>query len=636
MPKKPQSSPVAAKRLPDDVVEKRRERAVDEGLKAIFKTDEGGMPDLKTFEPRSSRWWMYAVGAVAVFLIALTAAAWAGFSLFKPFRGFSGQGLLITVEGPERVSLGQETTYFVNYQNRTSEPIAGASVRVSFPTDFVVSGVEPEANGDGPMEWRLGSMPVEGRGTIKVHGTFTGAIGTATAIQVVGSYRPASFNSDFDALATKVLNYTDSVLVGSLTTPEKVLPGDRITLGYHIENRGSDAFTNLRVRFTLPAGFQLDASSTGDISGDQIEMPIGTLAAGASSTVNVSGVFSSGASGEAHVLVEAGHASPENTFLASQRTETSFTVLAGDLSLKLVLNGQDQNVVTNYGSALRFGVSYENTATEDLQDVRLLFHLEAVAPTGTKLATFADWDSLLENSSGTQNGNALTWDKSGISNLERLQSHNEGTIGFSLNALPVASGTSGLVVRAVLEARIKKVGSTEVNRIVRAAPIVVTYLSDANIAAEARYNSEEGAPLGSGPLPPVVGVQTTYRVNWMLTKHVDELTGINVHAVLPAGVTWTGKTIVNAGELAYDDTTRTVTWTLNRLPKDINDEGIGFDLALTPGSTDADRFAKLLGETRFDATDTTNNQKILKTSPSLSTDLENDEGARGKGVVRKP
>ncbi|MEO5927164.1 MAG: hypothetical protein ABIO72_00655 [Patescibacteria group bacterium] len=636
MPKKPETKSVIATRLTDDVAEKRHAKAVDEGLQAIFKTEEGGMPDLKTFTPRSSRWWVYAFIGVAVFLIALTAAAWAGFSLFRPFRGFSGQGLAITIEGPERVSLGQETTYFINYQNRTSEPIAGASVRVSFPTDFVIAGVEPQPNGENATEWRLGSMPVDGRGTIKIHGTFTGAIGTATAIQVVGSYRPASFNSDFDALATKILNYTDSVLVGSLKTPAKVLPGDHVTLSYHLENHGKDPFQNLHVRFTLPQGFQLDATSTGVISGDQVELPLGTLAADASSTVRVSGVFSSGSSGEAHLVVEAGHASAENTFLASQRTETSFTVLAGDLSLKLVLNGQDSDVVTGYDGALRFGLSYENTASENLEDVQLLFHLEAVSPNGVKLATLADWSSLIENASATRSGNDLTWDKSGVSMLQRLPPHNQGTLGFSLDALPVASGTSGLVIRAVLEAKVKKVGTTDVNRIVRAAPITITYLTDATVSAEARYNSEEGAPLGSGPLPPVVGKPTTYRIQWALTKHVDELSDSKIHATLPTGVAWAGKTIVNAGAVAYDEPTRTVTWALNRLPKDIGEEELGFDVTITPGEADADRFAKLLGETRFEATDSTNGQKVLKTSPALSTDLENDESARGKGVVRKP
>lgn len=635
MPKKPDAKAVIAKRLPDGVAEKRHAKAVDEGLQAIF-TEGGEMPDLKTFEPRRSRWWLYALLGVGLFLVALTAAAWAGFSIFKPFRGFSGQGLAITIEGPERVSLGQETTYFINYQNRTSEPIASATVRISFPSDFVVAGMEPQPTQEGAMEWLLGSLPVEGRGTIKIHGTFTGAIGTATAIQVVGSYRPAAFNSDFDALATKVLNYTDSVLIGTVETPAKVLPGDHVTFAYHLENQGSEAFDRLRVRFTLPVGFQLDASSTGDVQGNHVEMPIGSVAAGASSTVRVSGVFSSGASGEAHVVVEAGRANAENTFLPSQRSETSFTVLAGDLSLKLVVNGQDQQAVIAYDGALRFGVSYENTASENLEGVELTFRLEPVSPTGTKLASLADWDSLIEHSSATRNGNTLEWDQKSIPQFERLPSHNEGTIGFSLDALPVTSGTSGLVVRAVLEAKIKKVGSTDVNRIVRAAPITITYLSDANVAAEARYNSEEGAPLGTGPLPPVVGQSTTYRIEWRLAKHVDELSDIKVHATLPSGVAWSGKSIVNAGEITYDDSTRTVTWSLNRLPKDVNGEEAGFDVTLTPGEADANRFAKLLGETRMDANDVTNGQKILKTSPALSTDLENDEAARGKGVVRKP
>ncbi|MFA5935551.1 MAG: hypothetical protein WC787_01700 [Patescibacteria group bacterium] len=636
MPKKSGAEPKGLiKRPVEGGVNARHERAVEEGLEAIFQNEGGAMPDLKTFEPRRSRWLLYAGLTVAVFVVTLVAAAWAGFSIFKPFRGFSGQGLAMVIEGPERISLGQEVVYFVNYQNRTSEPIAAASVRISFPTDFVVASLDPQPTGEG-LVWSLGALPVEGRGTIKIRGTFTGALGTATAIQVVGTYRPDSFDTDFDVLATKVLNYSDSVLVGSLETPPKVLPGDRVVIRYTLENRGQDPFENLTARFTLPEGFQREAvTGTPALDGRVAYVPIGAIVQGASTTVSVIGTFAAGASGEAHVIAEAGHRSNEGSFLASQKTETSFTVLAGDLSLKLVLNGQDQDMTIGYGGVLRFAIGYENTATEDLEDIRIRFRLEQVTPT-TTLPSLFDWTSLIEHSSGTRSGDALTWNKQGVAVLGRLPPREDGTIGFTVNALPSTAGASGLVVRAILEAEIRKVGSTTVNRIVRAAPITLRYLSDVDIHAEVRYFSEEGAPLGEGPLPPVVGKTTTYRVEWKVAKTFHELTNLTLRTTLPNGVAWTGKSIDDAGQVVYDPATRSVTWTLNRMPQDITEQRVGFDVALTPGEADADRFAKLLGETRFEATDSVIGETIVRTSPALTTDLENDENASGKGVVRKP
>jgi hypothetical protein len=623
------------KRHDDPAASSRHEQAVEEGLTAIFKDDQGAMPDLKTFEPRRSRWWVYALLAATTFLVALITAAWAGFSVFKPFRGFSGQGLAILIEGPERIALGQETSYFIHYQNRTSEPIADAVVKISFPSDFVVAAVEP-APTDESQTWRIGALPVDGRGTIKIRGTFTGAIGTQTAIQVVGTYRPSSVRSDLDALATKVITYAESVLIGTLEVPVKVLPGDRVTFVYHLENRGQEPFQSLRAHLTLPDGFQLDATSTAKLLGRTAEMLVGTIAPGASSTMRLSGSFASGASGEAHVIAEAGRLSSEGVFLSSQKVETSFMVLAGDLSLKLVVNGQDQDIPIAYGSALRFGIGYENTASEDLEDVRIRFRLEQESPTGTKATSLLDWTTLIETSSATRSGQSLAWDKTGIPTLGRLPPREEGTIGFSLNALPSSSGTSALAVRAILEAEVRKVGTTTVNRIVRAIPMILRYSSDVRASTEARYFSEEGAPLGSGPLPPLVGQTTTYRVEWKLEKQFHELANLKLRATLPNGVAWTGTTVDDAGSLLYDEATRSIQWTLNRMPADIHEQTIRFDLAVTPNEADANRFAKVMGETRFEATDVVTGETIIRTNSALTTDLETDESATGKGVVRKP
>ena len=87
----------------------------------------------------------------------------------------------LTIEGPARVSLGQETTYFVNWFNQSKEPLASAEIRVNFPNDFVVTSVEPKPTGE-PLVFRLGAQAAEARGTIKISGTFTGALGSKTAV----------------------------------------------------------------------------------------------------------------------------------------------------------------------------------------------------------------------------------------------------------------------------------------------------------------------------------------------------------------------------------------------------------------------------------------------------------------------
>ena len=642
LPKKHESELAVADPAVDPEVEtvaepldQEREEEVKKSLSAIYQDESGQMPDLTKIERVKSKrgFWTWLTVALGALLTATV--IWAGISFFKPFRGFSGDALALEIQGPENISLGQEVAFLINYENRSSEPIAAAELRISFPTDFVSTRVEPPPTGEN-LTWRLGSLASGEKGTIRISGNFTGALGTVTAIQVVGTYRPASFSSDFENLATKVLNYNESVLIGLLDVPAKTMPGDEVVIDYLITNRGDSSLGDLTARLILPEGFQLaNASSVNVIDGRTITVPLSLLAPGASSTVSIKGSFVAGTSGEAHVIAETGHVNKEGVFQASQRSETSFTVLAGDLSLKLVANGTESDLAIEYGSTLHFALSYENTSSEELRDIELYLRLESVTSTRWKASQpLVDWENY-EAASGTRQGNVLIWTKKQVTKLARLRPRDTGTIEVALDALSSEQGASGLAFRATLEAVIGSVGDIRVEKKVKSTPLTLSYLTDARFKAEARYYSEEGAPIGMGYLPPVVRQETTYRVRWELNKKFHELKNLKAQATLPKIARLSRTVQAEAGELKYDEATGLVTWQLNRLPKEVDQAFVEFDVTITPHEADAGRFAKIMGETHFEATDAQVNQLIVQTMSELTTDLQNDEWAEGKGVVRK-
>lgn len=626
--------------------EVKREAQVKESLSAIFRDDNGEMPDLTKLERRRSRFYIYLFSGIAAFLLLLLGAVWVGFLVFKPFRGYSGKGLVLNIDGPSRVALGQETSYFINWSNEASEPLAGSEVRVSFPSDFNPTKIEPQPTDQG-LAWRLGSIELNGRGTITVKGVFTGALGTKTAIQAVGTYKPASFNSDFETLATRQLEYYESVLDGAINVPEKAMPGDRIRIAYVVQNRGADPMTGLEARITLPQGFIREATGTADVlDGGQVRIPLGDLKAGASSTAAVYGTFASGAGGELAIHAEAGKIGQGDVFQPSQKTDGVISVLAGDLSLKLVVNGSDSDRSIAFGDTLRAALAYENTSGEELGNVMIRFKLEPLETSSTQnLAVkkpapapkFVDWAELEDSSSGTVSGNTLTWDQQSLGALKSLVAGQDGSLEFSVPIIPAGQAVSGTYgFQLVAEATVEMVGKSKLNRTVRTTPLVFKFRTDAALASEARYFSEEGAPEGTGPLPPVVGQPTTYRVSWSLDKTFHELRNLRLTATLPKNVSWSGNSEVSAGEIAYSEATREIRWQLNKLPADVTEATADFDIVLTPANLDAGRFAQLLGETRLDATDADINEPLILIRPALTTDLQNDEGAKGKGVVRKP
>ena len=608
-------------------------------LSHIFRDDSGAIPDLTKLERRPTHRLLFA-SVFGVVLLLFIVAAWLGFFVFKPLREFGGKGLLLSIDGPERVVIGEETTYFINWKNLATEPLASAEARVSFPVDFTPTSIDPKPTQEG-MLWKFGSVGFGGRGTITIKGIFMGALGTNTAIQVVGTYRPVSFHSDFETLGTRRIEYAESVFVGSLAIPDTVLPGEKLRIPYTIQNRGKITMKGLEARFTFPPGFAREAAtSTMALDGRVLRIPVGDLAAGTSTTITVGGSFASGHSGETTIHAELGRVGLDGRFQPAQKADATLLVLSGDLVLRIVANGSDTNQSVALSDTLRVAVGYENSAAEPITEVSIRVRFESLATTSTSMpgkknppTAFLDWTHLEDASSGTASGNEIAWNKKQVGVLERLPSGSDGSIEFSIPILRTASST--LPFQVIAEATIQSVGNTIVNRTIKSAPIVFRFRTDADVGVEARYFSEEGAPLGSGPLPPVAGHMTRYRIGWNVTKTIHELKNMRVTATLPKRVAWPNQVNVSSGDLVYDEAARTVTWSLDRVPADIHELNVTFDIDCTPSDFDIGRFANLLGETRFEVTDVEINELITRTKPPLTTDLKNDEGARSKGVVRK-
>ncbi len=626
----------------DDVLDEAdiSEESVDASLRTIYEAEEGEMPDMTKFEQIKSKRWIWIFAGVTGGLFLLLLISWLGFAFFKTFQGFNGKGLELEVQGPEKIALGQEVTYFVNYRNPLQEPLAFVDLRINFPTDFVITDMKPIPTEEGHV-WKLGALAAEERGTIKIRGTFTGALGSVSAVQAIASYRPANYSSNFEAMSTKRIEYSETVIEGFVQVPEKAVPGDNISLIYHIKNTGSDTLQNLLVQLTVPEGFTPDLNSinTSTIQGRVIEKFIGDLDAGAETEFILVGTFASGYGGDALVLAQVGRKSADNQFLPMHKAEAVVPVLAGDLSLNFIVNGSEQKErAVSYGEELRGIIGYENMANEALSDVVIKMKLETIdLDTGEVLAgeQLVDMNRITSSVTTTFNGTEIVWNKDNLNDLKSLPSRGNGSIDIGLPIVIAAPDKGAVALRVNVSVDIKAVGDTELNRTVTMAPMTFVLLSDASLSAEARYYSEEGAPVGSGPIPPKVGTPTGYRIIWKLNKTVHSLKDVEVIAKIPRSVSFKEVATSTAGEMTFNDEDRTLHWSLNKLPTDVGEAEIQFNVLLTPVVADDGRFATLMEDVTFQATDEDIKESILSVIKQINTDLQGDENAAGKGVVIK-
>ncbi len=625
-----------------DAEKTEREAEVSRGLEAIYLTN-GKKGDFKTFS-RTKRNKALRVFSIFVgFCAVASALAWAGLFYFGPPGPAEASGLILAIDGPESIGLGREETFSVRWSNASIQSEQEVEVRLSVPAEMLLSSLVPPPDDVEHLVWKLGMLQPGAKGEIKVKGVFLGTLGSKSALQVVATSRGESGTHVREALVTKPLIYGETVLAGQFKIPTKVVAGDQVTIQYSVANRGAQGLRGLKVRLKIPEGFVPSTSSTNFQqvgSAAEWEAPLGDLVSATTNTLRMIGAFAAQSSGDVKVVARIGVTKPDGSFLPLLIEEGKFTVLAGDLGLALVANGADQDRTITPGDPLRITIQYKNLSPEKIAGVKLTLGFESLSDgksaTGTSLLNWRELEDEGRGVSSTKGRvQTIKYDKKSVPIFSQLLPQEEGTIDIEIPTLPAGSSTKDAAIRLTLEGSMDTVGNDRSTRVVRVAPIMFRYRSDVNLATEARYFTEEGAPIGTGPLPPVAGKTTSYRIFWSVNKTLHPLENLQVTAVLPASVAWGATSSSQAGVLSYNDTTRTVTWSLNRMPEDVDALEASFEIQLTPTEFDVGRFAQLLGESRLSATDQTVSEPVIRALPPLTSDLQNDEGARSKGVVKK-
>ncbi len=617
-----------------------RAEDVEKGLEAIYLAD--GSDDLGKIEHKKRRFWVKLIGGLLFILLLLSTAVWAGFYFIDPYANDIGGGLEIEIEGEAEVTLGKQETIIVHWKNRSRQPIRNVEIRLSFPAEFTPTSFAPAATNDENHIWNLGILSPDEEGSITVQGVFLGRLGDQAAIQALGTYRPSDKQEDEELVESFAMNYANTILETSFTLPPKLVSGDAFSFGYVIKNVSEDDLADMEVRYEFPANFLPSTSGTAlaplEGQSEIWTLPIELLASNTTNTMNLEGVFGAGTSGDHTFKASIGRETELGDFLAIAETETTVPVLSGDLGIQFVVNGSDADRSIQPGDNLRLAIGYENLSPELLRDVELRLRVETLLHGETAAESFVSWENLDDRTNGATSTNGsvheILYTKEVIPAFEEMSPHQANSIDISIPTLPARNDSRDVSIRLTVEGHIRAVGEDEVNRVVQAKPIELRYRTDANLSVEARYFLEEGAPIGTGPLPPVAGETTRYRVYWVMDKNIHELEDMRVETSLPNIAAWTDRILTEAGTLSYNETERKVIWELNKVPHDIEKLEAWFEVDITPSELDIGRFAALLGESHFTATDADIGESIGTSKPPISTDLQNDEGARGKGVVR--
>ena len=117
-------------------------------------------------------------------------------------------------------------------------------------------------------------------------------------------------------------------------------------------------------------------------------------------------------------------------------------------------------------------------------------------------------------------------------------------------------------------------------------------------------------------------------MHWLVSNVSNDVAQAQIEAVLPAGVSMTGKIYPEDAKISYNDRTNSVIWNIGAMSAGtgiINaPREVAFQVKITPAPNQVDRSPDLIGVSTFTANDLFTGDKLTATSDKKSTLLQED------------
>ena len=160
-------------------------------------------------------------------------------------------------------------------------------------------------------------------------------------------------------------------------------------------------------------------------------------------------------------------------------------------------------------------------------------------------------------------------------------------------------------------------------------------ITNLKVTAEAYYNSQQGDQLGSGPIPPMLGLPTNYWIFFEVSGNDNDLSNLTISAKLPEGVALASRKTLSAGEFNYDESQKRITWTAKKVGVADGRYQVGFEVQLLPLAKQVGLNPLLVSNISYLVTDAYTGEKLSGKLPYIDTSLPLDAINKGQGQVVK-
>lgn len=557
-----------------------------------------------------------------------------GWLVWRNWTSFDSRGVALDIFGQDRVVSGEEINYIVRYKNNTRVAINGAQLTFYFPAQSLPtdkSGVAVQ--GDFlVMTKNVGSLAPEQEGQAEFKARVLGDKDSQQKFKAKLSYRPANISSSFSNEKEFISTIISVPLVLSFILPDRIVSGQIMNFSLRYLNTSDASFSDAKIKIEYPAGFIFDSALPSPQEGNNI-WTLAEIGSREEGNIIIKGTIT-GNQGESKIFkAQIGSQKENEDFIAYSQALASPQVAASPLFVEQsLLNATNNNV--SAGQDLVYRLKYRNTTDVTIGPVFLTLKIDSRVVDLTSVKTA---NGFFDSSSAV-----ITWNGSSLPALESLAGGAEGQIEFTLRVrdrLPV-SNFSDKNFTITTTAKIDSFNvplALSGTQLSGQSQLIAKVNSDLFLNMKGYY-SDRTIP-NSGPVPPVVGRETTYTIYWSLLNTANDISGTVVEAYLPSYVSWKGKVLPGDEEIKYDPANGKVTWQVGRLSAGVGVlslvRQVAFQVGFTPSLSQVGAAATIVQQAKVTAQDNFTGAQLIATDNELKSDMPDDPAvgeAKGKVI----
>lgn len=551
-------------------------------------------------------------GAAAVFFFV--ALLITGSLFYFGGNSVSVDKISLDIQGPTSINGGDTVPFALTIANKNPVAIQDAIVEIDFP-----SGTRDATNVSLPYLHyieKLGTIESGAVITRSIKAVMFGGVGQSIILPISFSYAAAGSNAVFAKKSTYALTVATTPLDLTVNTLTETVSNKPLTLTLTVRSNATVALTNVVVTGAFPFGF-LPTSSSIPLTNSSFFL--GTLTPGASKTITLTGTLT-GQNNEPrvfHFSLGTANSPRDQTLAVTYMTQEASVIIAAPfIDTTLSLNGKTgDNTILTPGALQNVSISYTNTLSTSVENA-----IVQVALSGSGI----DYDSIRTTSGFYNSANhTIIFSKDTDPSLATLAPSASGVGAFTFST--PASGALGPspTVNFSISVSGTRVGQSNVPEEVTAS-ITRTAKVMTTVALNSAAFHAGGPFANSGPIPPRADQATTYTVLWGVQNRGNAVAGGTLSTVLPSYVSYTGLTN-GTGAFAYNEASRTVTWTIGDLAQGATAQG-AFQVSLTPSTSQKGSAPLLTSSGAFSGYDRFAGVQITAQADPVTTETKGDPG----------